>query len=42
MPFIVRDEIKIESASAYNMAMDHAFTSIALILVGFMENAMTF
>lgn len=42
VPFIVRDEIKIESASAYNMAMDHGFTSITLIMVGLMENVMTF
>jgi hypothetical protein len=34
VPFIVKDEMKIESAHAYNQSSDHLLTSITVLAVG--------
>jgi cytochrome bd-type quinol oxidase subunit 2 len=34
LPFIVKDEMRIESAIAYNQSMDHLLTSLSLLSVG--------
>jgi cytochrome bd-type quinol oxidase subunit 2 len=35
MPNIVKDESKLDSATAYNQSIDHLFTTLALTAVGF-------
>ena len=34
VPFIVKDEMKIESAHAYNQSSDHLLTSVTILAVG--------
>lgn len=34
VPFIVKDELKIESAHAYNQSIDHLLTAITVLAVG--------
>ena len=34
VPFIVKDEMKIESAHAYNQSIDHLLTAITVLAVG--------
>ena len=34
VPFIVKDEMKIESAHAYNQSSDHLLTSVTVLAVG--------
>jgi hypothetical protein len=34
LPFIVKDEMKIESAHAYNQSIDHLLTAVTVLAVG--------
>jgi len=34
MPFIVKDEMRIDSAVAYNQSVDHLLSSLSLLGVG--------
>ena len=42
MPFLVRDEIKFESGSAYSAGIDHFFTSLSLIIVAIFQQELTY
>jgi hypothetical protein len=37
MPFIVKEEMRIESGSAFNQGIDHLLTSVSLFIVGLTE-----
>eukprot|EP00347_Sterkiella_histriomuscorum_P011408 403372574 len=37
MPFVVKEQSRLESCSAFNQAIDHAFTALCLLLVGIFQ-----
>ncbi|CDW89201.1 UNKNOWN [Stylonychia lemnae] len=40
MPFVIKEEVRLESGAAFNQAIDHLITSTSLVIVGLLENSL--